>query len=148
MHGHFGASAHAPPAWAPRGRGERDVAREIEALAERLGTIDLPMSLHLLQLPRAEPEAARGFARAAAGRAGQCFEVAPAVFALLFVGGDDTRRTLEGRIARLLGEASGRRAGAVAALRSFECRSHDVVRGEWLIAELRGRSARLLRAAA
>ena len=148
MRGHFEANVHAPPAWAPRGRGERAAAREIEALAERLGMIDLPMSLHLLHLPRAEPKAARAFARAAAGRAGQCFEVAPTVFALLFVGREDARQALEGRIARQLGEAPGRRAGAVAALRSFECRSHDVVRGEWLMAELRRSSARLLRAAA
>lgn len=148
MHGHFEMSVPAAPGWAPRGRGERAAAREVELLAERLGAIDLPMSLHLLQLPRSEPEAARAFARAAAGRAGQCFEVAPTVFALLFVGREDARQALEFRIARQLGEAPGRRAGAIAALRSVECRSHDVVRGEWLMAELRRCSARLLRAAA
>lgn len=148
MRGLFETKVHAPPTSAPQARGEKAAAREVELLAERWGLIDLPMSLHLLQLPRSEPEAARAFARSIAGQAGQHFEIAPTAFVLLFVGGEDAGDALEVRIARQLGEAAGRRAGAVAALRSIECRSHDVVRGEWLMAELRRRSARLLRPAA
>jgi hypothetical protein len=148
MHGQSVVNVHAPPASASVGRGEFAAAREVELLAQRLGLIDLPMSLHLLQMPRAAPDAARAFARAAAGQGGQGFELAPTAFVLLFVGHDDARQALEGRIARLLGEASSSRVGRVAVLRSLECRSHDVVRGDWLMAELRRRSAQLLRPAA
>jgi hypothetical protein len=132
----------------PAPGGERTVAREIERLVERLGLIDLPISLHLLQTPRAEPSRAQAFAEAAAGPAGQCFEIAPTAFVLLFVGHDDASDVLEGRIARMLGEPAGRDLGGVAALRSLVSRSHDVVRGEWLLSDLRRQSAVIQRAAA
>ena len=148
MHGRSGTKLEAQVAVFPQARGEREAAHEIERLAERLGLIDLPMSLHLLQTPRAAPARAQAFARAAAGPAGQCFELAPTAFVLLFIGHEDARDALEGRIARMLGEPAGREFGGVAALRSLVCSSHDVVRGEWLIAELRRQSAVIQRAAA
>lgn len=131
----------------PLARGEWAVAREVERLAERLGLIDLPMSLHLLQTPRAAPDRAKAFAEAAAGEAGQCFQLAPTAFALLFLGREDAAEALEARVCRMLGEPAGREIGGVAALRSLLCRSHDVVRGEWLLGELRRASARILRPA-
>jgi hypothetical protein len=148
MRGHSETTRQTQSAVAAQPRGEREAAHEIETLAERLGLIDLPMSLHLLQTPRAAPSQARAFARTAAGPAGQCFEIAPTVFVLLFIGRDDASDALEGRIARMLGEPAGRELGGVAALRSLLCRSHDVVRGEWLLAELRRQSAVIQRPAA
>lgn len=148
MHGRSEVTLHAAAAAVPQRRGERQAAREIEALAERLGPIDLPMSLHLLQTPRAAPAQARAFAEAAAGPLGQCFEIAPTTFVLLFVGHDDVADALEGRIARMLGGPARRELGAVAALRSLVCRSVDVVHGDWVLAELRRQSARIQRAAA
>ena len=84
--------------------------------------------------------------RPAAGSAGQWFEIAPTAFVLLFIG-EDVADALEARLCRLLAGPRGRQLGAVAALRSLACRSHDVVRGEGLLAELRRQSARILRAA-
>ena len=148
MHGRPEVTLQRAAAAIPQARGELQAAREIEALAERLGLIDLPISLHLLQTPRAAPAQARSFAQAAAGPLGQCFEVAPTTFVLLFVGHDGAADALEGRIARMLGGPAGRELGAVAALRSLVCRSHDVVHGDWVLAELRRQSARIQRAAA
>ena len=143
------SAAIAAQAVAPlRPQGEREAAREVERLAERLGLIDLPISLHLLQTPRATPSRARAFARAAAGPGGQCFEITPTAFVLLFVGREEAGCELEGRIARMLGEPAGREVGAVAALRSLACRSHDVVHGDWLLAELARQSAVIQRPAA
>jgi hypothetical protein len=148
MRGHSETTLQAQAAVALQPSGEREAAREVEKLAERLGLIDLPMGLHLLQMPRAAPTQARAFAKAASGAAGQCFEIAPTAFVLLFIGRDDAGDALEGRIARMLGEPAGRAVGGVAALRSLQCRSHDVVRGEWLLAELRRQSAVIQRPAA
>jgi hypothetical protein len=148
MHGHSEMTLQATSATTSPLRGEREAAREVEMLAERLGLIDLPMSLHLLQTPRAAPGKAKAFAKAVAGAVGQCFQIAPTAFVLLFVGQDDAGDALQGRIARMLAAPAGRELGGVAALRSLLCRSHDVVRGEWLLAELRRQSAVIQRAAA
>ena len=148
MRGHNELTLRQQAAELPQSGGEHAAAREIERLVEKLGLIDLPLSLHLLQTPRAAPSRAQAFARAAAGPAGQCFEIAPTAFVLLFVGHENSSDALEGRIARMLGEPAGRDLGGVAALRSLVSRSHDVVRGEWLLSELRRQSAVIQRAAA
>lgn len=146
MRGNVESSFQVGAAAQPLARGERKVALEVERLAERLGLIDLSISLHLLQTPRAAPDRAKAFAAAAAGAAGQCFELAPTAFALLFLGRDDAAEALERRVCEMLAEPAGREVGGVAALRSLACRSHDVVRGEWLLGDLRRASARILRA--